>query len=107
MLCGLRGRRSRKATMKSKSHKSKGAANRTKRSAGSQQRRVRDQQPVTSVKYELEATTGLVPWTATRETFEVYENALKRRRELKLTHYYVSLTEITETRKQMRAASEP
>lgn len=37
-LCGLRGRRSRKATMANKSQKAKGADCRTKRSAGSQQR---------------------------------------------------------------------
>lgn len=67
---------------------------------------VRTQRPVTSVKYELEATTSLVPYCAARETLDNFEAALKRRRELKRTHYYVSLTEITETRKLMRAAAE-
>lgn len=59
-----------------------------------------------SVRFEIEATTNLVPYMATKETFVNYEEAIKRRCELKRLYHYVSLTEVTETRKTMRNATE-
>lgn len=56
---------------------------------------------VTSVRYEVRATTSLVPYAEQKETFGCLENAIKRRKELKLLFYFVALEKVTETKETL------